>query len=223
MIFGEVLEILRINSSYTHSSNRSEYVLEIFSALCGESDPLVVNYSDWEKHDLIGSPKLPDALRNNEPSNRNKLYHAKKLTKPIQIYVRRNAKEDTFTDYLDNVVSSECLPILCKALKIPETYKPYIVFKIVYEYFLKIAYGNTDDSEEIIADIIKTIASDMKPNQTENITSPDNNINEAVSKISGEDEGIFAMVEKKSNLKSILPYRTYKKAHEDCSQQDKQE
>ena len=92
MRFCDFLNILHDNISYTCS--QSQFILELFSALCGEKNPCKANI----KHPF--SPALPEGLGNDDPKHRNKLYGKsadyKGLTHTVKEHIRANRNKKTF-------------------------------------------------------------------------------------------------------------------------------
>jgi len=175
MEFGKFLIILYNNSANNHSSNKSEYVLEIFSALCGEENPLNNEYKlpsnsdNSAEYNLKGSSKMPNSLRNGDPSYRNRLYLKKELTNSIKTHIRKNANENTFITYLDKVITFEYFPKLCNDFNIYNILDKSIVYKAIYKYFLK--FAQKEIVEESISDIVHKLLKDETKIAASNVTS----------------------------------------------------
>lgn len=140
MRFCDFLNILHDNLSYTLS--QSQFILELFSALCGEENPCKANI----KHPF--SPALPEGLGNDDPKHRNKLYGKsadyKGLTHTVKEHIRANNNKKTFLNYLENGYKNKVAD-LCDAFEVTKSIKKDTIFEGIYEQFMEYANNDEDD------------------------------------------------------------------------------
>ncbi|MCL2697580.1 MAG: hypothetical protein FWE74_05815 [Oscillospiraceae bacterium] len=137
-------EFLAILHSGFSGLTQSDFMLEIFAALCGEENPSIMDYTadDEENFNKKGSPKLPDGLRNGDDDGyRNQIYKADKLTNPIRRHIRENKNYNTFEAYMDRV-SEAMFSIFCEGFKIPVTVEKTEMYRAIFEQFMLFANTN---------------------------------------------------------------------------------
>lgn len=152
MKFGEFLEILRNNCT---KRNQSQYVLEIFSALCGEKNPRdnnkegSCNNQKYKYIDFECSTLLPNVLQGKEPKCRKQLYLSSKkykgLSQRIKDHILNCNNKETFVAYLKKVASSRQFLKLRDAFYISDDVKIDSVFEFIYEIFLEFAHSTDDE------------------------------------------------------------------------------
>lgn len=140
MRFCDFLNILHNNTSYRIS--KSKFILQLFSALCGEKNPCKAN----DKYPF--SSALPVGLGNDDPKYRSILYgksaRYKGLTDPIRRHIRTNNNKDTFIAYLETVYKNK-IADLCDAFEVTKIIKKATIFEGIYEQFMD--YANSDNDE----------------------------------------------------------------------------
>ena len=149
-------EFIRALQPHYACNNQGVFVLRVFSALCGEKDPIGAND---ETHSSTGySDCLPSGLRGMEDSARKKLYGKSGkydgLTTPIRDYIIIKNNPNTFLLYSDSAVGATEFTELCKKLAINALVERSTVFIAIFEQFLEFAKTQSDDVINIIETII---------------------------------------------------------------------
>lgn len=142
MRFCDFLNILHDNTSYTLS--QSQFILELFSALCGETDPSAKNTKS------SFSNALPEGLKGNDSGYRNRLYNGnhpkyKGLSHLIKKHIRKNNNKDTFIAYLDDVYKNN-MANLCTAFGVSKAIDKTKIFEMIYKQFMDYATNDNDDA-----------------------------------------------------------------------------
>ena len=129
-------------------SNQGQFVLEIISALCGETDPVNTNRPD----DFAFSSCLPVGLSGSDATSRKRLFgntsRYKGLTKPVKKHILDNAKMETFIAYCEAYVSVEGFPLLCEDFGVSPDVGRALVFEGIYGFFVEFAKSNTDSAPD---------------------------------------------------------------------------
>jgi hypothetical protein len=136
-------------------SNQGQFVLEIFSALCGETDPVGTNRPD----EYASSSCLPSGLCGTDATSRKRLFgntdRYKGLTNPIKKHVQENASKDAFISYCEAYVSVEHFNGLCTDFGVSADAGRAIVFEGVFGFFAEFARSGTDSaSDTFVADFV---------------------------------------------------------------------
>ena len=158
-----------INKLYSrYACNSGErFVLQIFSALCGESNPVGTSAKDkYAKHELHGSDSLPAGLRSHDPSTRKALYDedSNGLSAPIREHIIAYNNKDTFVIFSEKTVSIKGFSGLCDDFNIENiTSKEYrsIVFTAIYEQFMQFAKSKDDDAADVISRTVRELSDDQ--------------------------------------------------------------
>lgn len=155
MKFNDFLNRLYENSN---QSDKGQYVLEIFSALCGESNPFKANK---------GYPycsALPEGLRGKDSGYRKRLYKETDtgISNPIKNHIRGNENKETFIAYLEKSVQPEMFSKLCNALEVPESVERLILFESIFKQFLKFVYSQEIEVDDIVAVTVKELSTDKE-------------------------------------------------------------
>jgi len=136
------------------SSSQSQFVLEIFSALCGEPNPKTVNYEATEKDDKWNfSDFLPDGLSNpDDATYRKRLFQNRQkggLSSSIKTDILKSPNKTTFLSYCKSAFSDTVTETLCKNLGISN--KPQdVLFTAIYNQFLEFAKSPHDDVNSVM-------------------------------------------------------------------------
>lgn len=138
-----------------YCSNQSQFVLEIFSALCGETNPAYANRPD----DFAFSSCLPSGLSGNDATSRKRLYGNNNryhgLTNPIKKYIKANANKATFIAYCEAVASVDGFKGLCDSFDVSPDTKKALVFEGIFEQFLEFVKSNEDSAPNtFVADFV---------------------------------------------------------------------
>ncbi len=146
MRFCDFLNILHDNISYTCS--QSQFILELFSALCGETKPISTNKQS------PFSDALPAGLRGNDSGYRNRLYNGNHpkyngLSHPIKEHIRANSNKDTFFDYLENGYKNKVAD-LCDAFGVSNDVDKDTLFDMIYAKFVAYAHNKKDNDILIV-------------------------------------------------------------------------
>lgn len=142
MRFCDFLNILHDNTSYTLS--QSQFILELFSALCGEENPCKAN----NKNSF--SNALPEGLCSDDPKYRCILYNGNNtryngLSHIIKTHIRANNNKETFLAYLETVYKNK-IGDLCDAFGVTKIIKKATIFEGIYEQFMDYATNDNDDA-----------------------------------------------------------------------------
>lgn len=150
-----------IRKLYKHfpCSNQGQFVLEIFSALCGETNPAGSNQESSNKNrDFRCSSFLPTGLTGDDPTYRKRLYGGSKkysgLSSPIKTYIQGNKNKETFIAYCNFAISSKVFPKLCDSFEVPELTDRTVAFEGLYEQFIEFAISQNDDVSFVLPDVI---------------------------------------------------------------------
>lgn len=154
-----------INKLYPSYACKSQerFVLQIFSALCGESDPVdmsnreeVLTDDNGYEFTLVGSSLLPRGLRGDDNTARKALYGGKGyvgLSAPIREHILAKQNDDTkgaFVFYSKNSIGGKEFALLCEAFGLSTDIKRDVVYGAIYEQFLEFAKSKSDDVEDVI-------------------------------------------------------------------------
>lgn len=136
-------------------SSQGQFVLEIFSALCGETDPINSN----RPSDYAFSDFLPAGLSGNDATSRKRLFgntdRYKGLTKPIKRHVKENSDKAAFISYCEAYVSIENFKGLCDDFGVSSDTSRVLVFEGVFGMFLEFARSGTDSAlNTFVADFV---------------------------------------------------------------------
>ena len=178
MKFYEFFNKLHENSN---NSNKEKYLLEVFSALCGETNPFAANkecpFSSVLPVGLIGEDST---YRKRVCNGRDKKY--KGLSAPIKNHIRGIENKETFVNYLEKSVLPEAFSKLCSAFEISDTVDRVVMFESIYEQFKIFVYSSTDEVEYIVPEMVKRISTNqtktIEPISEDPISKPDNSKNE---------------------------------------------
>lgn len=184
MRFCDFLNVLHDNTSYTLS--QSQFILELFSALCGEENPCKAN----NKNSF--SNTLPEGLCSDDPKYRCILYNGNNtryngLSHIIKTHIRANSNKETFLAYLETVYKNK-IGDLCDAFGVTKIIKKATIFEGIYEQFMDYATDDNDDAtfklknvspkddkpfEEIFNDAIRELGveSFLESDPTESLSS----------------------------------------------------
>jgi hypothetical protein len=149
--------------------------LEIFSALCGEENPLGTNKEASERRDestrIIFSQYVPEGLRGNDPKHRKNLYVTSdpdygRMSHTIKDHILIHNKEATFVSYLNKAITTKYFH-LCKEFGVPDTTEKTTMFKAIFEQFMLYANAEEDDVPNNIAAFVKIKAEESAAAETE--------------------------------------------------------
>ena len=172
MQFRDFLLILYENS---HQPGQEQYVMEIFSALCGEKNPLKTNRAKeiTKNHDIIEnfaySVKLPEGLTGEDPAYKKNLYGGPKykgLSGSIKKHIQRYKNKDTFIKYLDETTSSNNFLELCEDFDIPCFYDRIVIFESIYRLFLEFTISPNDEVGYSLFYFIEKVLENKNDNKT---------------------------------------------------------
>ena len=129
-------------------SNQGQFVLEIVSALCGETDSVNTN----RPGDFAFSDCLPAGLSGNDATSWKRLFgntsKYKGLTKPVKKHILANAKKEAFVAYCEAHVSGADFQLLSDDLSVSSSVGRALVFEGIYEVFVEFAKSNTDSAPD---------------------------------------------------------------------------
>ena len=136
-------------------SNQGQYVLEIFSALCGETNPVNSN----KPSDYAFSSHLPSGLSGNDQTSRKRLYGGtsryKGLTNPVKKHIKNHANRETFVAYCEASVAVEDFSALCGDFGVSVDAGRNKVFDGIFEQFIEFAKATSDNtSDSFVADYV---------------------------------------------------------------------
>lgn len=142
---------------YDHSpcSNQGQFVLEAFSALCGEENPASVNQESTSGYvEFRYSDCLPVGLCGEDGTFRKRLFGGNKkyqgLTDPIKAHIRANKNKNTFIAYCHSFVSEHELSRLCADFEVPDTTGRAIFFEALFDQFMEYSKSQDDDVAVVI-------------------------------------------------------------------------
>ncbi|MDR3093690.1 MAG: hypothetical protein LBU62_03470 [Bacteroidales bacterium] len=144
-------------------------MLEIFSALCGEANP--INACEPEKYQF--SPFLPAGLSGTDATSRKRLFgntnRYNGLTKPIKAHIIKCNCKETLIAYCEATISIEDFPKLCSDFGVSGDVTRSLVFLGIFEQFLQFAKSGEDSvSDTFIADFV--VEQIMHPIHVEEVT-----------------------------------------------------
>ena len=136
-------------------SNQGQFVLEIISALCGETDPVNSN----RPSDYAFSGFLPAGLSGSDATSRKRLFgntdRYKGLTRPIKKHIKENADKSAFISYCEAYVSVENFKGLCNDFDVSEDTSRALVFEGVFGMFIEFARSGADSAlNTFVADFV---------------------------------------------------------------------
>lgn len=130
-------------------SNQGQFVLEIFSALCGETDPISSNHPCK----YMFSNCLPSGLCGTDPTSRKRLYGTssryKGLTTPIKKHIKTHANKHSFIGYCEANVSVEHFRVLCDDFGVSTGVDRSLFFESIFEMFSEFSRSATDSASDI--------------------------------------------------------------------------
>ena len=135
-------------------NNQAQFVLEIFAAICGESDPIGTSIQTNEnRFNAIGSVHLPHALSNVDESYRKSLFGGTKycgLTKSIRQHILQYKNLQTFVAYSESILSEVQFLDMCSQIDVPIYFTRNILFEAVFEQFMEFAKNDNDFATNIM-------------------------------------------------------------------------
>ena len=133
--------------------NKGRFVLQIFSALCGEKNPIETNMDGGDKYAY--SEHLPQGLGGTDDSSRKALFESgnKGLTNPVREHILGYKNTDTFLTYCENVSVSE-FPNLCSDFGLADGLDRKVVFNAIFEQFLEFARTSNGDAADVMQDAV---------------------------------------------------------------------
>jgi hypothetical protein len=136
-------------------SNQGQFVLEVFSALCGENDPVNSN----RPNDYAFSGCLPAGLSGNDSTSRKRLFGTtdryKGLTNPTKKHIKENANKDTFIGYCEANIAVENFKGMCDDFSVSSDSGRALVFEGIFGVFMEFARSGTDiASDTFVADFV---------------------------------------------------------------------
>jgi hypothetical protein len=136
-------------------SNQGQFALEIFSALCGETNPVKAN----RPNDFAFSSYLPSGLSGSDQTSRKRLYvksnRYKGLTSPIKVHILANASKATFIAYCEALISAEALKGLCDDFSVSADVGRALAFEGLFAQFLEFAKSGRDSvPDTFVADFV---------------------------------------------------------------------
>jgi len=169
MRFCEFIDALFKESS---CSSQGQFVLEIFSALCGEPSPKTTNHEAVNSNDTaICSPFLPVGLSNpSDASYRKQLFQNRNnkgksaLSARIRTEILKAQNQETFISYCKSTFSEseKVTRLLCKNLGISD--KPRdVLFTAIYDQFIEFAKSPYDDVDSVMEKHELTKNNNLRP------------------------------------------------------------
>lgn len=181
--------ISRLKRHYACSSQGS-FALNLFAALCGDSNPIVSNKQDGYSH------CLPAGLSGNDTTYRKALFNSQNkkyrgLSSPIKAYVIQKSNKDTFIAYSETAVSSEGFKGLCDDFGVPLNTARALLLEAIFEQLLEFSKSGIDStSDTFVADFITERL--MNPHDEPLITEVANNAFNPI--YSGDDFSLVRQV-----------------------------
>jgi hypothetical protein len=140
-----------INPLYSNlpCASKDRFALEIFSALCGETDPKGKNKEE------PFSAALPEGLTGGDGTYRKRLFNGnhnkyKGLSSRIKEHILEHNNKVTFLKYCGESVAEGGLTRLCVAYGIISTASKGAVFATIFEQFLEFARSTDDNATNIM-------------------------------------------------------------------------
>jgi hypothetical protein len=144
-----------IGNLYPHyaCNDQGRFVLQIFSALCGESNPIELS----KETTSIYSEFLPLGLRGNDPKARKNLFNKNSagLTAPIREHIINNNNKNSFLSYSEFAIGVTEFTELCGSLTVKKPIERSTLFIAIFEQFLEFAKTQSNDVVNIIENIIE--------------------------------------------------------------------
>ena len=178
MKFFEFLNKLYDNS---HKPGKDLYLVQLFSALCGDCEPFKNVVPDkYSGKESKCSSAVPPGLTGSDPTYRRRFYKkaSKGLTKPLKNHINEHKNCDTFVGYLKIIVLPESFSELCKSFGVSKTVDTSVMYKAVFEQFLVFALSPHHDVDNIIPDKVQELSAkkiieqnDIVKNQNESDVS----------------------------------------------------
>ncbi|MFS2315912.1 hypothetical protein QUC22_06180 [Dehalococcoides mccartyi] len=136
-------------------SNQGQFVLEIFSALCGEAEPVNSN----RPSDFSFSGYLPAGLSGNDATSRKRLYGTtdryKGLTNPIKKHIQTNANKATLIAYCEAYVTVDNFKGMCTTFGVSADTCRALVFEGIFGMFMEFARSGADSAPDtFVADFV---------------------------------------------------------------------
>jgi len=144
-------------------NNQSQFVLEFFSAFCGEEEPLRSN----NEKDSLYSKYLPSGLTGYDSTYRKRLFRETKYTRlssPIKEYILSNQNKDTFFKYLNFTLTENNFKELCADFELSIYTEKIALFEGVFEQFIEFAKNREDSADNVIQKTIEKYLS-IKPTE----------------------------------------------------------
>lgn len=142
-----------INPLYNNlpCASKDRFALEVFSALCGETDPKRAN-----KEEPFSSA-LPMGLTGGDGTYRKRLFNGnhnkyKGLSSRIKEHILEHQNKATFMAYCELTVAENGLINLRHAFGIVATANKDAVFSALFEQFVEFAKSETDDVPNIVSE-----------------------------------------------------------------------
>jgi len=135
-------------------SNQGQFILEVFSALCGETNPKTENHEATNNSDTPKCSKfLPSGLSNPDDSTyRKRLFQGNNkkyvgLSNTIKSDILNAQNENTksaFLSYCKLTFADTVIPSICQKFEIRELQKD-LLFLAIYRQFIEFAKSPSDD------------------------------------------------------------------------------
>jgi hypothetical protein len=148
--FGDYIKAL-----YEHFPCKSQerFVLQLFSALCGDSDPIASNKKGPERYEY--SPYLPESLRAIDGTRRKRLYSSHRMYKGLSGSIKAHLLEyqnaDTFLAYCEGSVSVAESPKLSETFGVSDVTDRKALFFGLFTQFIEFAKSPDDDALCVVA------------------------------------------------------------------------
>ena len=135
-------------------SNQSQFVLEIFSAVCGEEEPLLAN----DEKEGLYSKSLPDGLTGYDSTYRKRFFGGAKytgLSAPIKKHILSHKNQDTFLKYMATILTESNISELCVDFGISMYTEKEAFFAGLFNQFVEFAKNKKDAADDIIQITVK--------------------------------------------------------------------
>lgn len=128
-------------------TSQERFIREIFSALCGDTEPITNNKNDDTRYEY--SAALPEGFRKTDGTYRKRMYGNHKtyngLSGRIKTHVIENKNSNAFLAYCESVVSSAEFPKLTQDFGISDVSDRLAVYYGLFWQFIEFCNSPTDD------------------------------------------------------------------------------
>jgi hypothetical protein len=122
----------------------------VFSALCGEQDPIGTS-KFIDTGNRAGSSHLPDGLRRNESTRKCLFKDDAALTAQVRDHILAEKNKETFIQYLESAVSKMAFSKLQSEFSTETVYTREELFNKIFDQFMGFAKGAGEEEINVFA------------------------------------------------------------------------